>query len=92
MTTIGNTVSKMPAVVANPAFNLLLWIGGVVVFVLILGPLLARLPAMRPMGAFIEERGIEANMYFYTEVEAFSEANLFMDNTMDYLPRMAEWD
>ena len=40
------------------------------------------------MAETIDARGIEANMYFYTEVEAFYDANVNMDNTWDY-PRRA---
>ena len=56
------------------------------VFMLHLVPLMDRLPLVAPIVAFIDERGIEANMYFYTEVEEFSEAGLNMDNTMKYMP------
>jgi hypothetical protein len=51
------------------------------------GPQLEKLPLFQPVAWFIEERGIEANVYFYTEVEEFSEAHINMDNSMDYPPR-----
>jgi len=41
----------------------------------------------KPMADFIEESDINANMYFYTEVEEFSEANINLENTMTYPPR-----
>ena len=65
-----------------------IWIAAVALFMLVLGPALLRHPALRPMAEIIESRGIEANMYFYTEVEAFYDANVNMDNTWDY-PRRA---
>ena len=51
------------------------------------GPQLEKLPLFQPIARFIDERGIDANMYFYTEVEEFSEAHINMDNTMDYPPQ-----
>ena len=51
------------------------------------GPQLQKLPLFQPIVRFIDERGIKANMYFYTEVEEFSEAHINMDNSMDYPPR-----
>jgi len=60
------------------------WIAAIAVFVLIVGPSLLQHSALKPMAEMIEERGIEANMYFYTEVDAFYEANVNMDNTWAY--------
>jgi hypothetical protein len=60
------------------------WVAGVVLFMLVVGPALLQRPALRPMAEVIETRGIEANMYFYTEVEAFYDANVNMDNTWAY--------
>lgn len=50
------------------------------------GPWLDTLPALRPMIEFIEERDIDAAALYYTEIEEFSEANVNMENTMDYPP------
>lgn len=66
-----------------------IWIAAVALFMLVVGPALLQRPALRPMAEVIEARGIEANMYFYTEVEAFYDANVNMDNTWAY-PRRAE--
>ena len=60
------------------------WLAAIAVFMFIVGPALLQHSAMQPMAQLIEERGIEANMYFYTEVEAFYEANVNMDNTWAY--------
>ena len=60
------------------------WIAGIALFMTTLGPALLQRSALQPMAQVIEERGIEANMYFYTEVEAFYEANVNMDNTWAY--------
>jgi len=60
------------------------WIAAIVIFMLVVGPALLQRSALQPMAEMIEERGIEANMYFYTEVEVFYEANVNMDNTWAY--------
>ncbi len=70
----------------KPVLKLAAAIAAVLFFMLWLGPKMESAPFFQPMAEFIEERGIEANMYFYTEVEAFSEANINMDNTMKYPP------
>lgn len=70
----------------KPAVQLLLWVGGISLFIFVIGPLLARIPVLHTMGRLIEAHGIQANMYFYTEVEDFATANLLMINTMDYMP------
>jgi hypothetical protein len=64
--------------------KLCLWIAAIAVFMLGIGPAFLKDSALQPMAQLIEERGIEANMYFYTEVEAFYEANVNMDNTWAY--------
>ena len=56
-------------------------------FMFVIGPRSEKSELLRPMAEFIEERGINANMYFYTEVEEFSEANINMENSMAYPPR-----
>lgn len=56
-------------------------------FIFKIGPWLDTIPALRPMIEFIEERDIDAAALYYTEIEEFSEANINMENTMDYPPR-----
>ena len=70
----------------KPVAKLLVCILIVLFFMLYAGPKLGQLPWFKPMADFIEERDIKANMYFYTEVEEFSEANINMNNTMAYPP------
>jgi len=83
--------SEWPARASQPMtpgikgwLKLCAWIAAIAVFMLGVGPALLRHSAMQPMAQMIEERGIEANMYFYTEVEVFYEANVNMDNTWAY--------
>ena len=59
----------------------------ILVFMLYLGPWLEQSSMVQPIARFIEAHDIDANMYFYTEVEEFSEANLNMQNSMDFPPR-----
>ena len=66
---------------------LLFSVVAIIFFLFYIGPQLEKLPLIQPIAQFIDERGIEANMYFYTEVEEFSEANINMDNTMKYPPK-----
>ena len=59
----------------------------IIIFLFVIGPWIEKLPGFQPLADFIDERGIEANMYFYTEVEEFSEAEINMNNTMQFPPR-----
>lgn len=59
----------------------------IAVFMFCIGPQMEKPLHMKPLADFIDERDINANMYFYTEVEEFSEANINMDNTMKFPPR-----
>jgi hypothetical protein len=59
----------------------------IIIFLFVIGPWGEELPGFKPLADFIDERGIEANMYFYTEVEEFSEAEVNMNNTMQFPPR-----
>jgi hypothetical protein len=60
----------------------------IILFMFYIGPRLEQHPALQPMAQFIDERDINANMYFYTEVEEFSEANINMNNTMAFPPTL----
>ena len=70
----------------HPVLKLLASILIILVFMFYVGPKLGQLSWFKPLADFIEERDINANMYFYTEVEEFSEANINMKNTMAYPP------
>lgn len=58
--------------------GLMFALAAALLFLLVLGPLVARTPALMPMAAFIEDRGIETGAYTYTEVEAFAVAERHM--------------
>ena len=70
----------------KPVIKLLVWASAILFFMLYAGPKLGQMPMFQPIAVFIEENDINANMYFYTEVEEFSEANINMQNTMDFPP------
>lgn len=53
----------------------------------LIGPAIDRLDSVKPLIDFIEERGIDAGALYYTEIEEFSEANINMENTMDFPPK-----
>ena len=58
-------------------------------FILFFMPYLDRAPLVQPLVQFIDERDIEAAALFYTEIEEFSDATNYMNNTMVYSPQ--EW-
>jgi hypothetical protein len=62
----------------------------VLAFIFVLGPWLARAPMVKPLTSFIEERDIDAGAYFYTEVEAFAEADMHMRNVRAHAPRESD--
>ena len=70
----------------KPVMKLLASIIIIMFFMLYAGPKLGQVSWFKPIADFIEERDINANMYFYTEVEEFSEANINLENTMAYPP------
>ena len=55
-------------------------------FIFYVGPWMDTFESVQPMINYIEKHSIEANAMYYTEVEEFSEANINMENTMDYTP------
>ncbi len=70
----------------KPVMKLLASIFIIMFFMLYAAPKLGQISWFKPIADFIEERDINANVYFYTEVEEFSEANINLENTMAYPP------
>lgn len=58
-------------------------------FMFQVAPRMEKFSSIQPIVNFIEERSIDADALLYTEIEEFSEANINMENTMDYMPRGA---
>lgn len=59
----------------------------ILVFMFVIGPMVAQLPMIKPLADFIEERQIDAGALYYTEIEEFSEAELNLRHTMEYGPK-----
>ncbi len=64
----------------------------ILLFIFYVAPLMTRLPMLRSLTDFIEERGIDAGALYYTELEEFAEAEAQMSNTMVYMPRASRTD
>jgi hypothetical protein len=62
----------------------------VLAFIFVVGPWLARAPLVEPLTRFVEERDIEAGALFYTEVEAFADADVHMRNVRVHSPEERE--
>jgi len=57
------------------------------VFVFVIGPLCMKLDPISDMAMHIEESGIDACGYWWSDVEVFADAEMFCRNTIKYLPR-----
>lgn len=52
----------------------------VIAFFAVLGPIGRELPYFKPIADYINENDINANAYYYTEVEEFADADFHMQN------------
>ena len=59
----------------------------VLIFMFVVGPWIEKVPMVKPLVTFIEERDIDAGALYYTEIEEFSEADINMTNSMKYPPK-----
>ena len=55
-------------------------------FLLVLGPMGLETESLKPMADFIEENNINANAYYYTEVEEFAVAERHMRDHLALVP------
>ena len=53
---------------------------GLITFFVVLGPVGLNLPLYKPVAQYIEDNDINANAYYYTEVEEFADADFHMRN------------
>jgi len=53
-------------------------------FVVYVAPIGKKLPMVQPLVESIEENNIDAGAIYYTDIEIFSEAEINMQNTIDY--------
>ena len=56
------------------------------VFLFVLGPMGLKTEPLKPMADFIEENNIDANAYYYTEVDEFFEAERHMRDHLALVP------
>ncbi len=61
---------------------LLIW-----AFMFIVAPWVEKMPSVEPIIRFIEENDIDASALYYTDIEEFSEAEIHMENAMNFAPR-----
>ncbi len=66
--------------------KIFLALAGLLLFIYIIGPLGLETPMLKPMADFIEASNIKANGYYYTDVAEFSDAEMYMKNSMGYAP------
>ncbi len=62
-------------------------VGILLIFMYVIGPLGLDTPVTKPIADFIEENDINANGYYYTDVEEFSVAERHMKNSLEFGPR-----
>jgi hypothetical protein len=56
------------------------------IFISVVAPWILGLPYMKSVNRVIQERDIEANLYDYTEVELFADAEFYMRHAMEDSP------
>jgi len=66
--------------------QIFLAVAGLVFFIYVIGPMGLQAPVIKPDADFIEKNSINANGYYYTDVEEFSDAEMYMKNAMGYAP------
>ena len=61
-------------------------IGGLMLFIYVIGPAGLETKTLKPMADFIEANDINANAYYYTEVEEFFSAERHMREHLKLVP------
>ena len=61
-------------------------IGGLILFIYVIGPAGLETKTLKPMADFIEANDINANAYYYTEVEEFFSAERHMREHLKLVP------
>ncbi len=59
----------------------------IIFFVFILAPTIDKIPIVKPLIKFIDERDIDAGALYYTDIGEFSDAEINMQNTIDFSPQ-----
>ena len=69
---------------------LALYIFLILVFILYIAPFMEPYLGLKPVAEEIDRRDINANMYFYTEVDEFTEAQVIMTNMRKFPLKASE--
>ncbi len=69
------------------AFHFLCFVVFFAVFFAVIAPWLDKIGLVQPLIRFIDDRNIDATALYYTEIEEFSDAQIFMSNSRQYPPR-----
>ena len=63
--------------------NLVIFLGGALVFVYVFLPLLTRsFDTLSSMSEYLDENGIDPTRYYYTDVEQVKEAELYLESVL----------
>lgn len=85
---LGGPRPVRPKVNLSPWITLFAVLAGVLVFMYVIGPWGLETSTMKPVATAIEDYGIEANAYYYTEVPEFADAQMFFSNNRRYPTEM----
>lgn len=83
----GGSWSARPKKPLSPWITILSFLAGLLIFMFIIGPWGLETETMKPITQTIEDYGIEANAYYYTEVPEFADAQVFFSNNRRYPSR-----
>lgn len=67
-------------------FGLLAGLAVILVVMFVIGPLVLKLPGYREMSRFIEAEGIRSTAIYYTDIEAFANAEFALRQRLVYGP------
>ncbi|MBU1171718.1 MAG: hypothetical protein KKD44_19365 [Proteobacteria bacterium] len=80
-------IDQPQASLARRIAGLVAGIAIILIFMLVIAPYMDDKPFIKPLVDFIEYRDIDASALYYTEIEEFSHASVFMDNSRRFSPK-----
>ena len=83
----GTFPAKSPKAVLKGWATLTLALAGLILFIYVIGPVGLKTPLLEPMATFIEENDINANAYYYTDVDEFFLAERHMREHLGYMKK-----
>lgn len=89
--TISSTLRSRPGYKKSFVFQsgwagILVAIGVLVLFLFVIGPLGLQMKYVKPLAEFIQENNINANAYYYSEVDEFFDAERHMREYLALIP------